>query len=164
MKQIIEIEVPDGKEVVYDEYTKSIKFIDKKHSISKSWEEFVANHPNVVNEWYVDSASNIIRYNDSNNSKRNREGDKNLLAIKEDAEGILALIQLTRLRDEWIGDWTPDYLNISEDKYHIVILDNAIKVNKYTRTGALLSFPTKNLATEFMQCYIDLIIKAKRFI
>lgn len=165
MKQTIEIEVPDGKEVVYDEYTKSIKFIDKKPIISKSWEEFVNNHPNISNEWFIENNTGLYQVScDETIVNRDKNEDRNLLATKQDAEGILALIQLTRLRDEWVGDWTPDYRNFNEDKYHINVRNDNITVDRYSYTRALLSFPTNTLATEFMQCFKDLIIKAKRFI
>lgn len=153
MKQIIKIDVPAGKKAVYDEATQTIKFVDIEPVRSKSWEEFCKNHPNAGNEWYIDSDGDVKKVNDY------RRFHKNNFATREDAEGILALIQLTRLHDEWVGNWKP-----TTDWYSICVYDKEIEVQRWISSQFLLSFPTEKMAKEFLDCFKDLIIKAKRFI
>ena len=90
-----------------------------------------------------------------------------LFETKEDAEGILALIQLTRLHDEWVGDWQPNL-----DKSSQILAGYSVAYKGYMGFGiinnfyihSLLCFPTQEMAQEFLDCFKDLIEKAKRFI
>ena len=124
MEQIIKIEVPEGKKAVYNESTKTIEFVDIEPIRSKSWEEFCKNHPNVSHEeWCLDNQRGYIAHYGIKGCKRNNT-HKTLIATKEDAEGILALVQLTRLYDEWVGDWKPVYNDVSFIGQSLVIDEN----------------------------------------
>lgn len=165
MKQTITIEVPEGK--TYKQTTDNdgniiIQYIDKEPVRSKSWNEFCKNHPEVKNEYFITfdgriaSTSNYPRY-------------PNNFANVEDAEGIFALIQLTRLHDEWVGDWSICETGKANNYWYAVrtyIDDNKLSVivMQYYKNYYLLSFPTYGMAKEFLECFKDLIEKAKRFI
>jgi hypothetical protein len=92
--------------------------------------------------------------------------DRNLLATKEDAEAFLALIQLKRLRDQWWEslNWKPDYTNDKITKYSIKLINNKIKIDYCYTLNSFLSFPTREIAKEFLNCFKDLIEKAKELI
>lgn len=157
MEQTITINVPEGKVAKYNETTQTIEFLDKGPIRSKSWEGFCENHPDISNEYFITSDGRIEDYD---NSVRLITDDKTLLSSKKDAEGILALIQLTRLHDEWVGYWKPDYATYYSVKYSkasemvVIISDNY----------GLLIFPTMDMAIEFKDCFKHLLLKAKKFI
>ena len=167
MKQTIEIEVPEGKEVIYDKDTKSIKFIDKKPIRSKSWYEFCINHPNTSGEWYFDTDKTTFTDKPLNLSRRFTPFT---LKNKEDAEGIIAFIQLIRFRDEWVGDWNIADVEREDGEWFAIKFiykdchqGSIDVVIKYLECD-ILTFPTEELAQEFINCFKDLIEKAKRFI
>lgn len=85
-------------------------------------------------------------------------------ATKEDAEGIIALIQLTRLHDEWVGDWKPDFPSRNCFQCSIMYIKDIISVQYNTHRNRLLTFPNYDLAAEFKDCFKDLLEKAKKFI
>lgn len=157
--QEIKISVPEGKKAVYNEALQTIKFVDAERVRSKTWDEFCQNHPNVDNEYAIafscyEYASNIV------NGKENKRKDKCWLETKEDTEGILAIIQLKRLHDEWVGKYDHRYFAVVRDK------DDNITLICHTleRERSFLSFPTIEMATEFMTCFKDLIEQAKMFL
>lgn len=157
MEKQITIQIPEGyKDVVFNKETKSLEFI-KEPIRSKSWEEFCKNHSIKSKEFYV-SASEV--YSTMCNGVNRNTGDSGYLASKADAEGILALIQLTRLHDEWVGDWKHkdkfDPTICVSEKGKLTILDFYI--------CSLLQFPTFDMAQEFLKCFKNLIEKAKKFI
>lgn len=158
--QTITIEIPEGKvakQVTNPDGSITISYVDKEPIRSKSWEEFCKNHPKCGGEFYITSSSSILGMNRGWN--RHFEDASNCLATKEDAEGILALIKLTRLHDEWLPD---EY----DQKACIVIYkcDNEIGISTIFANKKLLSFPTSEMAHEFIKCFKDLILKAKKFI
>lgn len=159
MESIIKIDIPEGKvakQIINSDGSISITFVDKKSTRSRSWEEFRINHPRITEEYYIDCDGSISSVYECNRDCCNN------LATKEDAEGILALIQLTRLHDEWIGDWKPKF----KAKPNAVIINtgNRIEVSVSCYCSALLLFPNQELAEEFLECFRILIEKAKKFI
>lgn len=158
-QQTITINVPDGKIAKFNADNNTIEFVDKDPVRSKSWEEFCENNPFLrgVKEYFL----NYRHIESTSGVPCGRlSSDKNLLATKEDAEGIRALIQLTRLHDEWVGDWKPG----NDLKFTIFVSDiNLIGVSSFYRRS-LLQFPTGEMANEFMSCFKPLLEKAKKFI
>lgn len=157
--QEIKINVPDGKKAVYDEAKQTIKFVDAEPVRSKSWEEFCQNHPQVSYEYFIhQSAFNVVQ--PTTETRMNLEQSKGLLETQEDAEGIIALIQLKRLHDEWVSECDPRYFAVVRDK------DNNITIECHAleRECKFLSFPTIEMAAEFWSCFKYLIETAKMFI
>lgn len=145
----------------------SLQAFNKKElqliSCVRSWEEFCTKSDNCVNEYFIDSFS-CTCVNDRD--FRQAKVDRNLLATKEDAEAVLALIQLKRLRDQWWEalDWKPDFTDEATCKYTILLVKNEIKIYEYYFFSNFLSFPTKEIAEDFLKCFEDLINKAKELI
>lgn len=166
MKQniTIEVDVKEGYELKFNPETMTIEQIKKKPIRSKSWEEFCKNHPPFIREFYIGSDSKPYPFIPFSIRKRDPETDKCLLEKTEDVEGIVALIQLKRLHDEWVGDWKPNWSCDYTTKYVILYSSNECQVLHSWNTSRLLSFPTKEMADEFLTCFEDLIEKAKRFI
>ena len=160
MKKTITIEIPEGKtykQTVDENGNLVIQYIDKEPVKSKSWKEFCENHPIVEDEYYISSQGKIKNIDGLRNSSCDHH-----LATKEDAEGILALIQLTRLHDEWVSD--SNYKDF-EQKAYIYILPCTGEPEIYIgKAHCLLGFPSYKMAQEFIKCFKDLIEKAKKFI
>lgn len=159
-EQTITIQVPEGKIAKFNSKDNTIEFVNKEPTRSKSWEEFCTNHPDVSGEYRITTGSDIIRLHDTVTTPRRSKFYNNCLTTEEDAEGILALIQLTRLRDEWVRDSTHlCYWSIMH--YRANYTDFSVKGDNWY---SLLSFPSKEMAEEFFNCFKDLIEKAKKFI
>lgn len=161
MENQIIINIPEGKKAIQETDKDGniiIKYVDIETVCSKSWEEFCKNHPTSIGDYYIASESGTIR--PSGGIVRNDK--KHYLASKEDAEGILALIQLTRLHDEWVGDWKPNGHTTYSIFYNIVQKVACIGIS--TSVNTLLCFQDKKTACKFKLCFEDLIEKAKKFI
>lgn len=165
MENEIKIKVPDGKKAVQTVDSNGnivIKFENIEPIRSKSWEEFCKNNPVVENEWYITS-NGYINGPFIGSDNRNINNDTTFLETKEDAEGLLALIQLTRLHDEWVGDWKANW-ECCESKVVILHTANEYVVRDGVYYHRLLVFPTREMAEEFKECFKDLLEKAKKFI
>lgn len=70
---------------------------------------------------------------------------------------FLALIQLRQLRKAWIGDWNYD---TSSNRFLYAIChlrDGSLDVISTSSLCSLpLIFPTKEMAVDFLDCFIDL--------
>lgn len=128
-----------------------------------SWEEFCNKYNNVNNECYVNSLSSIDTFKKGG---RDPYEDRNLLETQEDAEAILALIQLKRLRDAWWKtlNYQPNWTDNKEEKYCIVIYSDGITLETRSYTNAFLAFPTQESRNQFYTHFKDLILKAKPFL
>ena len=74
--------------------------------------------------------------------------------------GHLALMQLHQLRDCYRQGWTPDWENNSS-KYSIITTKNVeFKIIEAVYRNAFLSFPTYEIAEEFLNNFKDLIEQA----
>lgn len=148
----ITITIPDNCELIKEGNNYIIK---KKDSKPKSWEEFCHNFPIIQKEYFIDTDGVIIKYDAA---ERSEIEDRNLCVSKEEATAFLALMQLRQLRKAWVGDWEPS----GEHCYALVAnTDNTITIGYYTFMLRNLSFPTKEMAQEFLECFRDLCETAK---
>lgn len=125
----------------------------------KTWEEFCKNYPVKPGETFVDGYSKLVV---NNLGTRNPTYDKNICPSQKSAKAHLAMIQLEQLRDCWLDGWTPIW-DISE-KWCIRLWGNELCVGITTNISRFLTFPTKEMAEEFLECFRDLIELAKYFI
>lgn len=140
----LKIEVPQGYEIDKEKSTFE-KIIFKKISENpKTWEEYceltkgnTSNYANSTNMVYKD------RYT----------GAYNEFATKERAKQFIALGKLMQLRDYWVGDWKGNLDNI------YVIYKNVIMAAVHN-SDFPLTFPTREMAKEFKDCFSDLIKEA----
>ena len=158
MKQIIEIEVPEGKKAIWKD--NKVVFEDIKSQLPKTWEEFCNNYPVKKGECFINNSSNISR---PYCTGRGKYSDKNILPSKRAAEQHLALMQLHQLRDCYRQGWIPDWEDDSY-KYSIVYTIHN-KIGKYSigwccNTPYFLSFPTRELAEEFLTNFYKLVEQA----
>ena len=156
MKQTIEIEVPDGKKAVWKD--NKVIFEDIKPQLPKTWEEFCKQNVIRDGEHYIDSFSGIIKKT-SIGTMRNCSFDRNILPNNQAAEAHLALMQLHQLRDCYRQGWKPDWSSVS-GKYCIRKIDNSYSVIYYANLVTFLSFQSKEIASEFLTNFRDLIKQA----
>ena len=158
MKQMIEIEVPDGKKAVWKD--NKVIFEDIKPQLPKTWEEFCEQNNIKKSEYYLDATSCIILIPDG---KRCSSSDRNLLPSKEAAEAHLALMQLHQLRDCYREGWEPNWNNDC-NKYIIVKNRDKYVVFGGNWTNQFLSFQNRERAEEFLINFRDLIEQAGELI
>ena len=155
----VKIQIPDNCELIKDGDTYIVK--EKKQGPPRSWEEFCKNYPRTTNEYYIRDNSFIEQI--SNTSyPRNVKCDKNLCTSEEEAEAFLALMQLRQLRKAWVGDWEQSSSNtyIAAIAYNIKNKKLDVITGNYW-SNMTLSFPTKEMAQDFLNCFKDLCEKAK---
>ena len=101
-KQMIEIEVLDGKQAVWKDG--KVVFEDIEPQLPNTWEEFCKNYPIKSGEFLIDSLSQILAP-----GFRDREiyVDQNVLPSYKAAVQHLALMKLHQLRDCYRQGWEP---------------------------------------------------------
>lgn len=129
-------------------------FTEKElNPLPRSWEEFCKNCPVKKGECFLESDDEIMVIH--HNIVGNRIY-KNWIPSKESAEAHLAMIQLEQLRDCWRQGWKP---TPEKAVYAIKVCNGKLDVFHYF-TREFLSFPTREMAEEFLKCFRDLIEKA----
>ena len=78
---------------------------------------------------------------------------------KQEARKHFALMKLHLLRDYYCQGWNPSYL-YDEEKYFISNATGFIEIACTNRRVPFLSFPTRELAEQFVKNFKDLIIQA----
>lgn len=154
----LRITIPENHEIDWQESAKQEKIVFKKKDTKpRSWKEYLEQYKNVpcyelgfdVNSGYW-SKSTIY------------ENGYCSVPSKELAEAFLAMMQLMSLRQAWIGNWKPDW---RKSISCIVIEDNTLlTATEYTSAQHTLSFPTEEIAIDFMNCFKDLLKVAKPLI
>ena len=152
-KQMIEIEVPDGKKAVWKDGR--VVFEDIKPQLPNTWEEFCKNYPVKSGEFMIDSLSKILTP-----GLRDREMhvDQNLLPSYKAAEAHLALMKLHQLRDCYRQGWEP-----AVDKVSFAIIrsvDGRLDVDRFMYSSRFLAFQSQEIAEKFLHNFRDYIKRA----
>ncbi len=155
-----EIEVPNGYRVVN---TAKGKWELRKIELPKTWYEFYETHPVKKDECSIDANGIIHSLSPVEGARRNRAD----LPNKKTAEAFLALMQLIQLRDcyrdSYEEGWKPDWKGV-KSKYCIRFNAGKIVCTDYTYLSGALSFPTAELAKQFLDNFLDLIEVARELI
>lgn len=153
----VKIQIPDNCELIKDGDTYVVR--EKKQVPPRSWEEFCKKYPIQKGETYISPSSDIHTF--KGDAFRDAELDKCICTSKEEAEAFLALMQLRQLRKAWVGDWKP-----SGGIYYAIVyvIEGRLKVDFYERLNKSLSFPTKGMAEDFLNCFRDLCETTKIFL
>ena len=150
----VKIQIPDNCELIKDGDTYIVR--EKKQEPPRRWEEFCEKHPIQLGETKIDSACNIYEFEKS--TIRRPHNDRNVYTSKEEAEAFLALIQLRQLRKAWVGDWEPSGYDYCAIVYE---LKDGLQIGFYEKLNKSLSFPTREIAEDFLNCFRDLCETAK---
>ena len=152
-KQMIEIEVPDGKQAVWKDG--KVVFEDIEPQLPNTWEEFCKNYPIKSGEFLIDSLSQILAP-----GFRDREinVDQNVLPNYKAADAHLAYMQLHQLRDCYRQGWEPAVDNVS---FAIIrSVDGRLDVDRFMYSSRFLSFQSKEIAEKFLHNFRDYIQRA----
>lgn len=159
MKQILEIEVPEGKKAIYKD--NKIIFEDIIQKLPETWEEFCKLYPIKEKEYYIELNSIPTEISIG---ERFDHDDKNVLPSKKAAEAHLALMQLHQLRDCYRQGWKPNWSNNLQEKYCIEFSDYQYRIFKYFVSCRFLSFQSKEIAEKFLMYFKNLIKQAEDLI
>ena len=80
---------------------------------------------------------------------------------QHESKALSAFLKLLKLRRDWIGKWEPDWTDCTTYKFVISHVNNGIVVSDRNIAAKSLSFPTKQMAEEFLKTFRDLIEEAK---
>ena len=154
----LKITMPEGQEINWQESAKQEKIVFKKKKDNKprSWEEYCDNFKGQF--YYIQDARDNIATSFTPNGLISAY--KNYVPLEELAKAFLAMMQLMSLRQAWIGNWEPNW--DGKNFYNcIVLLDNKYIVEGFYKYRQTLSFPTEEMATDFMNTFKDLLEIAK---
>lgn len=162
----LKIQIPEGYEIDKDKSTFEKIVFKKKDDKPRTWEEYCEQHKTAVtNRYFIDSCADIRIagwYPDLPSNML-----KNTILSMGLAEAFLAMMQLMSLRQAWIGDWRPNYCVNMASNWGIEYEPNpgVFRIENHCRTnGGGLSFQTKEMTEDFMNCFKDLLEIAKPLI
>lgn len=146
----------EGKEYQIDiQKAKELGVIKEKDTRCKSWEEFCKEYASKTGYYYDIMLECTVKTNSP-------LGAYTQLTEKE-VESLEAFSKLLKLRRDWIGTWEPNWHN-SESKYCIAVCETHIKINSFCAIQQTFSFPTREMAEEFLKCFKDLFEQCKNLI
>lgn len=154
----IKIQVPDDCVLIKNGDTYIIKKEESKPP--RSWDEFCKNYPVDKKEHFITSDAYFMHINEKPN--RDPIEDRNICTSLEEAKAFLALMQLRQLRKAWVGSWEqPDHSTIISAITHQISDGRVVVMTGNFWNSMALSFPTREMATNFFECFRDLCETAK---
>lgn len=163
----LKITIPEGFDIDKKKSTFEKIVFKKKDTKPRSWEEYCKQQMEKKKIGYYIDDTECYSVEAHWNGCISQHIWKNVLPSKELTEAFLAMMQLMSLRQSWIGDWEPDWSCENTGKYFIQKLyDNKeyYRVQKSFCWCRPLSFPTYEMAEDFMNCFKDLLEIAKPLI
>lgn len=152
----LKINIPEGYEIDKEKSTfEEIVFKkveDPFAKLPKTWEEYRKR-----TKGYTSYYSYPI---DENTHETKFDGFYNEFFTKERVKQYVALGKLLQLRDYWVGDWKRNSSSLANT---YLIYNNGVReivVAKIYGENFPLTFPTKEMAEKFKECFGYLIKKA----
>jgi hypothetical protein len=131
------------------------KEYEKQNQLPKTWEEFCKRNPIQQGECLIRPFCQIY---EAEYGSRDADTDRNYFTSKQEAEAFLAFMQLRQLRKVYVKGWEPDY---KQQYYGIIFNANGLDILPYTLVHKSMSFPTRELAKQFLTNFKDLLEIAK---
>lgn len=133
---------------------------EKKINLPTTWEEYCSTVKKKETYFLNNQGGITCSIEDK---KLDPKSDRNLIVGSIfTAEAFKALIQLVNIRKSWIQNWDVSqaylFYSIYSDKH------GGIKLSHFSETHTLLSFPTEEMAKEFLNCFGTLIIQARELL
>ena len=147
MEKELKIKIPKGYEIDRQKSTFEKIVFKKIPENPKTWEEY-CKLTKGINSNYANATTNIVY-------KDRYTGAYNEFATKERAEQFIALGKLLQLRDYWVKGYDTFSYVVWSNSRSMVSVCHWCGVNPYP-----LTFPTKEMAEEFKNCFSDLIKQA----
>lgn len=144
----------NGKEYQLDiEQAEKLGLLKEKDNRVKSEVEFVKKYCGICGYSYNITANMITR-----SETPIYTADQ---LTPHEAKAIAAFSKLLKLRRDWIGEWEPDWEDSKIKCYVLECIENEVKIYPQWIYSRNLSFPTKQMAQEFLETFRDLIEEAK---
>lgn len=127
--------------------------------LPKTWEEALLNFEETT-VYYIENDSRIMPFTLKINTEIGIDDLSNVIASKEEANAFLSFMKLRLIRKAWVGDFdaTRDEY---ESKYRITLFANEFRIENTIFGGSLLSFPTKEMAEQFLDLFKNLLNETK---
>lgn len=145
----LKVQIPEGYEIDKEKSTFENIVFKKVDNRPKSWKE------------YLDKVNPIYFINKDGNSDYTvlpeRLGENRLCFDNQElAEKVIAYAKLLSLREEWL---TGEHF----DKLKYVVTGAPLRISVFLNNAPAerLTFPTEEMADEFIKCFRDLLEKAK---
>ena len=152
----LKINIPEGYEIDKEKSTfEEIVFKKVEDSLTelpKTWEEYKSCSRDDTSYFFCNPLKSIKASLFS--------GVYNEFSTEERVKQYVALGKLLQLRDYWVSNWKDDSNNFVAAIYHF---DGEIvntNVSKKRSSNYPLTFPTREMAKEFKNCFEDLIKEA----
>ena len=140
----------EGKEYQLDiEQAEKLGLLKEKDGRVRSWEECVTKYRSDI-VYGLSDVLGLEKFPGGISSTRTQ-------FTHHEAKALAALSKLLKLRRDWIGEWEPKNEAYAIVYWGSIILD-WIDCTTEHRT---LSFPTEQMAKEFLETFHDLIEEAK---
>lgn len=153
----VQIVAPDGYEIDREHSTLERIVFKKKDDKPRSWEEFCKRGFTGKEGFVVPKGA--TQTSQAPRARRNT-ADVGYVDNVEEAKAFVALMQLRQLRKAWVDNWEPDWSTL-ERKVVINTCKDCICIFPYCNVSRPLSFPTEDMAQEFLECFKDLLEQAK---
>ena len=148
----LKIEVPQGYEIDRQKSTFEKIVFKNIPENPKTWEEYCKRTKGYTS-YYGDPI-------DDNTHETKFSKFYNEFSTKERAKQYIALGRLLQLRDYWVGNWKNDLNNSVAVIYHFEGEIVSTNVSKKRSLSYSLTFPTREMAQKFIECFKDLINEA----
>jgi hypothetical protein len=144
----------EGKEYQIDiEQAKKLNLLKEKNDRVKNWEEFKEKYCHGFGYFYKENEDETL------STSFPVLTDEQL--TPHEAKALAAFSKLLKLRRDWIGEWGPDWEDMSTSYGVIWANKNKIQANTACTLTRTLSFPDYKMAKEFLETFHDLIEDAK---
>lgn len=146
----------NGKEYLLDiEQAERLGLLKEKDGRVKSWSEYVEKYLGSHGYSY-NMTANMITHSGTPIYTADQ-------LTPHEAKALAAFSKLLKLRRDWIGEWEPIW-NKSSEKFIFYRSENEVRICSTLITAGGLSFPTQQMAKEFLETFRDLIEEAKTLI
>jgi hypothetical protein len=150
----LKINVPEGYEIDKEQSTfENIVFKEIKKELPRTWEGLGG-----LNGYFVDVDCQVIQ---PNWTSIIHEHNRNIFATKEQAEASIALAQLSQLREVYRQGWKPDWSDTNQITWGIFFDKDKSRVTSFSNFNHFFSFQSKEIASQFLENFRDLIEKAR---
>lgn len=158
IKSMETIEI-NGKSYLIDiEKATEQGLLKEKDNKPRSWEEYWEMYKAKIKQGKIQGYDNYAP-----NHRGNDDAIYDVFNSVDEAKAFCALGKLIQLRDAWCDDWRPNWDN-GENKYCIHSFKSEPGVLDACYRQRILTFPTEEMATDFLETFRDLIEQAKIFL
>jgi hypothetical protein len=146
--------VLEGKEYLLNvDQAEKLGLLKEKDNRVRSWSEYIQKYLGTHGYSY-NMTANMITHSGTPIYTADQ-------LTPHEAKALAAFSKLLKLRRDWIGEWEPDWEDIDASYGVIWIHKNKLQANAACTPACSLSFPTEQMAQDFLETFRDLIEEAK---